>query len=52
MSQRNGDRSRSHAQKRHKSKLRERRRELSAGLRHPVVKVVSIDGKKTAASDT
>jgi hypothetical protein len=47
MSRRNGDRSRSNAQRRHKAKMRARRRELFTALTKPLDKVVTIDGKKT-----
>jgi hypothetical protein len=47
MSHRNGDRSRSNAQRRHKAKLRARRRELLTSPTQPAKKVVAIDGKKT-----
>lgn len=50
MSQRNGDRSRSHAQKRHKAKLRARRRELTTYLTQPIEKVVRIDAKTKDAA--
>jgi hypothetical protein len=47
MSQRNGDRSRNNAQRRHKAKLRASRRGLLPGAPKPFEKVVTIDGKKT-----
>ena len=46
MSKRNGDRSRSNAQRRHKAKLRARRRELLPGRTQPFQKVTAIDSKK------
>jgi hypothetical protein len=51
MSQRNGDRSRSHVQRRHKAALRMRRRKLLAAEDKPIAKIVSIDGKKTSDGD-
>jgi hypothetical protein len=50
MSHRNGDRSRSNAQRRHKTKMRARRRELFTALTKPFDKVVTIDGKKSTDS--
>lgn len=47
MSKRNGDRSRSNAQRRHKAKLRARRRELLPGRKKRLDNVAAIDGKKT-----
>ena len=49
MSQRNGDRSRSHSQKRHKAKLRARRRALTTYLTQPIQKVTRIDAQTTDA---
>jgi hypothetical protein len=48
MSLRNGDRSRSNAQRRHKAKIRARRRELLTVPTKPFEKIVRIDGKKTS----
>lgn len=52
MSRRNGDRSRSNVQRRHKAKMRARRRELLTAAPAPKAstKVTAIDGKKTADS--